>query len=158
MIHLTIDKRYQPINIDGMVIKAAETALKNQGVSLQADLSVVITGDQKLKKLNTQFRGKKHTTDVLSFPSGEFNDGKGHGYLGDVIISLPRARAQAKAGGHNLYEELQLLTVHGILHLLGHDHGDAQEEARMWAAQDEILNKLGVSIHSPATESPNLAP
>ncbi len=153
MIHLTIDKRYRPINIDGMVIKAAETALQNQGVSLQADLSVVITGDQKLKKLNTKFRGEEHTTDVLSFPSGEFSDGKGHGYLGDVVISLPRARAQAKASGHSLHEELQLLTAHGILHLLGHDHGDAQEKGRMWAAQDEILNRLGVSIHSPVTES-----
>lgn len=153
MIHLMIEKRYRPINIDRMVIKAAETALKNQGVSLQTDLSVVITGDQKLKTLNTQFRGEAHATDVLSFPSGEFSDGKGRSYLGDVIISLPRARAQAKAVGHNLHEELQLLTVHGVLHLLGHDHGSVQEKVRMWAAQDEILNKLGVFIHGPAAES-----
>ena len=154
MIHLTVDRHYQAVDIDEVLRRAAEATLENQGVDPRTDLSVVITGDRKLKKLNFQFRGEAHATDVLSFPSGEYDSQMGIGYLGDVAISLPRARVQAKAGGHSLHTELQLLLVHGILHLLGHDHGGPQEESRMWAAQDEILNRLGLSINRSDTESP----
>ena len=158
MIHLTVEKRYQAAGIDRQVRRAAELTLENQGVDPQVALSVIVTGDQKLKKLNEKFRSEARATDVLSFPSGEFGAEMRSGYLRDVVISLPRARAQAKGGGHRLHEELQLLTVHGILHLLGHDHAGPQEKSRMWAAQDEILSKLGVSIQSPVTEPSNLEP
>lgn len=153
MIYLTVDKRYQASKIEKMLTRAAEATLENQGVDTRANLSLVITGDQKLKKLNVQFLGENSATDVLSFPSGEFGPQFKIGYLGDVVISLPRARAQAKAGGHSLHAELQLLAVHGTLHLLGHDHGAAQKKSSMWVAQDEILDELGVSIRSPLAES-----
>jgi len=154
MIHLTVEKRYQNSDIEAKVKQAADVTLARQGVDPQNELSLVITGDRKLKEFNTQFRGEAQATDVLSFPAGEFTPGLTAGYLGDVAISLPRARAQAKMEGHSLVEELQLLTVHGILHLLGHDHGDSQEKSRMWAAQDSILKQLGVSIKSPHINSP----
>jgi probable rRNA maturation factor len=65
-------------------------------------------------------------------------------YLGDVVISVPRAAAQAREAGHSLEAEAQLLVIHGVLHLLGHDHAEAQEKDRMWAAQAEILERLGL--------------
>ena len=70
-------------------------------------------------------------------------------YLGDVVISAPRAQAQASAGGHAYVEEMQLLVVHGVLHLLGHDHGEPDEKQRMWALQSEILAELGCTLSPP---------
>jgi probable rRNA maturation factor len=69
--------------------------------------------------------------------------------LGDVIISLARARAQAKSGGHPLIDELRLLVIHGVLHLLGHDHATLSEKERMWAAQAKALKRAGASIDGP---------
>jgi probable rRNA maturation factor len=73
-------------------------------------------------------------------------------YLGDLAISVPRAAEQATAGGHSLTAELQLLTVHGVLHLLDHDHADDAEKQTMWTAQAAILEKLGAEITAPAVE------
>ncbi|MEX2143765.1 MAG: rRNA maturation RNase YbeY [Anaerolineales bacterium] len=152
MIFVYVDKRYQVHELEPLLKRAALAALKHQGEEPSAELSLVVTGDAKLKNLNTQFRGEAHPTDVLSFPSGEERATGKPGYLGDVVISLPRARVQAKAGGHSLLEEIQLLTVHGILHLLGHDHSVHEAKLRMWASQDEILRKLGLRIKSPLAE------
>ncbi len=86
---------------------------------------------------------------MLSFQADELDPETGRRYLGDVIISYPRAQAQAQAGGHALPAELQLLVVHGVLHLLGHDHGAPAEKEAMWALQAEILQRLGCAISSP---------
>jgi probable rRNA maturation factor len=153
MIAFNIDPRYKDLITQKLLKSAAEVALTHEGVSTEADLSLAITGDTQLKKLNRQFRGESHATDVLSFPSEEHDIESGRRYLGDVIISLPHARAQAKAAGHPLQAELQLLAVHGILHLLGHDHATRAERQRMWTAQDEILSGLGLSIHSAQAEA-----
>ena len=147
MVNLRIDARYKHLRLAGLLERTIEAALKQQGVK-NAELALMVTGDAKLAKLNAEFLGETHATDVLSFPSGE------KPYLGDIAISLPRARAQAKAGGHKLAEELQLLAVHGVLHLLGYDHAKPAEKKRMWAAQEKILNKLGVQINTQAAEQP----
>jgi probable rRNA maturation factor len=147
MVNLRIDARYKHLRLGGLLKRAVEAALKHQGAK-EAEVTVMVTGDQKLAKLNAEFLGETRSTDVLSFPSGE------KGYLGDIAISLPRARAQAKAGGHKLTEELQLLAVHGTLHLLGYDHATVAEKKRMWAVQDKVLNKLGVRISTQAAEQP----
>jgi probable rRNA maturation factor len=152
MIAVSIYPRYQDLKIQKLLKNAAEATLAHEGVSADADLSLAIAGDAQLKKLNRQFRDEDHATDVLSFPSGVQDIESGRRYFGDVIISLPRARAQAKAAGHPLQAELQLLAVHGVLHLLGYDHATAAERERMWAAQDEILNGLGLSIRSTQAE------
>jgi probable rRNA maturation factor len=153
MIAFNIDPRYRDLKIESLLRKAAEAALRYQVAPAEADLSLAVAGDAQLKKLNRQFRGESHATDVLSFPSEEHDIQSGRRYLGDVIISLPRARAQAKAAGHPLQAELQLLAVHGVLHLLGHDHATSTERQRMWTAQDEILSGLGLSIHSAQAEA-----
>ncbi|MEX1248127.1 MAG: rRNA maturation RNase YbeY [Anaerolineales bacterium] len=150
MIHIEIDKQYREKHSADLLTRTVEAVLKDQQVGRETGISVVITGDKKLRELNQQFLGEDHVPDVLSFPSGESSDAQ-H-YLGDVVISMPRARAQAKASGHRMDEELQLLTVHGLLHLLGHDHASPQEKARMWAAQEKILIGLGVHITANVSE------
>lgn len=147
MVEFSIDKRYQHLRLKPALQRAAEAALRHQKARSGTQLGLKLTGDKNLQTLNARFLGHDYVTDVLSFPSGD-----GSAYLGDLAISLPRARAQAKAGGHNLREELQLLTVHGVLHLCGHDHAAPAEKKRMWRAQDEILNLLGVHISAADAE------
>lgn len=156
MIAFHIDPRYRSLHLESALKEAAETALRHEGERAGAELSLVIATDAQLQKLNRDFRGENRATDVLSFPSDENDKETGRRYLGDVVISLPRARAQAKATGHPLKVELQLLTVHGILHLFGHDHAVPGERTRMWAAQDEILRQLGLSIKSTKAEAPHI--
>jgi probable rRNA maturation factor len=145
MVNVCIDARYKHLRLGGILERTVDLALKQQGVK-NGEVTLMVTGDARLAKLNAEFLGETYATDVLSFPSGE------KPYLGDIAISLPRARAQAKAGGHKLTEELQLLAVHGVLHLLGYDHPSAAKKKSMWAAQNKILSKLGVRISMQAAE------
>ena len=110
-----------------------------------ADMSIVLTDDAQLRELNREYLGIDAPTDVLSFPSDEEDPETGTPYLGDILISIPRAKQQAEAAGHPVEAEVQLLVVHGTLHLLGHDHAEAEEKARMWQAQSEVMSKLGLS-------------
>jgi probable rRNA maturation factor len=109
------------------------------------DLTIVLVDDARIQELNRDFLGHDATTDVLSFPADEADPDTGHRYLGDVVISFVRAVEQAIEGGHTVEAEMQLLVVHGVLHLLGHDHASKGEKERMWAAQAKVLESLGVS-------------
>jgi probable rRNA maturation factor len=135
----------------GYLERAARSALEFCGAPSNAELTVVITDDEQLRQLNRQFLGIDAPTDVLSFPSGaaEPNPDSGDPYLGDILISYPRAQVQAEAGGHAVKEELQLLLVHGVLHLMGYDHAEAGQKAEMWSAQAAILNSLGSTLRPP---------
>ena len=114
-----------------------------------ADATIVLTDDTQLRELNLKFLGIDAPTDVLAFPSGETDPDSGSLYLGDVIISYPRAQNQAASGGHAVIAELQLLVVHGLLHLLGYDHATPEQKKAMWAAQAEILAQVGCAIREP---------
>jgi probable rRNA maturation factor len=81
------------------------------------EVSVVLAGDGLLRRLNRDFRGKDRPTDVLSFPGGEGDEG-----LGDVVISVPTAARNAHRLGHSVPRELDVLALHGFLHVLGYDH------------------------------------
>ena len=124
--------------------RAARTALEHQSQSLDSDLSIILTDDARLHELNLNYLGVDAPTDVLSFPASETDPETGARYIGDILISIPRAQTQADAAGHSLEAEVQLLVVHGVLHLIGHDHAETAEKARMWKAQAEILEKLGL--------------
>jgi probable rRNA maturation factor len=124
--------------------RAAQAALVHEAQSLDSELSIVLTNEARLHELNLKYLGIDAPTDVLSFPAAETDPETGTRYIGDILISLPRAQSQADVAGHPLESEVQLLVVHGVLHLLGHDHADAGEKARMWKAQAEILAKLGL--------------
>jgi len=134
--------------------EAALVTLAQQGVSEACELVVVISDDAALHDLNVRFRGIDAPTDVLSFADDTRGPFAGGGadfprYLGDIVISIDRAREQAAAAGGTVMQELQLLTVHGVLHLLGHDHAEPGEKAAMWAAQTAILTALGANIALP---------
>ena len=114
-------------------------------VLASADMTIVLTDDAQLHELNREYLGVDAPTDVLSFPASESDPETGTPYLGDILISIPRAKQQAEAAGHSVEDEVQLLVVHGTLHLLGHDHAEAAEKARMWKAQAEVMSALGLS-------------
>jgi probable rRNA maturation factor len=128
--------------------RAAVEALHREGVESEVALSTVITDDEAVRELNRQFRDVDAPTDVLAFGSGEEGDfvtAPGEpAYLGDIVIAYPHAVAQAEEHGHSIDRELALLTVHGILHLLGYDHVTEAERTEMWARQNEILERLGL--------------
>lgn len=140
------------INIDNqqdfpestLLERAARFTLELQPDSADADITIVLTDDRQLHELNRDFLGVDAPTDVLSFPSSEEDPETGTSYLGDILISIPRAAQQALAGGHPLEAEVQLLVVHGVLHLLGHDHAEAEEKALMWNEQAKVLERLGL--------------
>jgi probable rRNA maturation factor len=140
--------------LPGLLVAAAVATLVEQQVSPPAALTLLLTDDAILQQMNRDYLGIDAPTDVLSFPTGDALPGmEGSGmdrYLGDIAISVPQAAGQATAAGHTLEDELQLLTVHGVLHLVGHDHAEAPEKATMWAAQAAILSRLGVDIALPS--------
>ena len=125
----------------------AEATLHAEGLTELPDMAVVITDDDTIRALNRDFRGVDEATDVLAFgeeKAGPFVLAPGEpAYLGDAIISLERAEIQAAERGHAAQTELQLLLVHGILHLLGYDHATEKGQQEMWARQDAILKTLG---------------
>lgn len=132
--------------LSNLLIHAVATALQTGEADDNADMTLALSDDAQLHELNRQFLEIDAPTDVLSFPSGETDPDSETLYLGDVIISYPRAQAQAAAGGHAVEDELQLLAVHGALHLLGHDHADESEKTAMWALQTRALEALGCPL------------
>lgn len=124
--------------------RAARFTLEVESSLTDVDMTIVLTDDAQLHELNREFLGVDAPTDVLSFPSSETDPETGVPYLGDILVSIPRATLQAQAAGHPLEAEVQLLVVHGTLHLLGHDHAEAEEKAAMWQAQAEVLSRLGL--------------
>ena len=124
--------------------RAAKAALENQSEPLDSDLTIVLTDDSKVQELNRDYLGIDAPTDVLSFPASETDPETGTRYIGDIIISVPYAAKSAEKAGHPLESEVQLLVVHGVLHLLGHDHAEVDEKAKMWKTQAEILESLGL--------------
>lgn len=141
------------INIDNqqdflesaLLERAARITLDLESAPVDADLTIVLTDDAQLHELNLEYLGVDAPTDVLSFPASESDPETGLPYLGDILISIPRAAQQAQAAGHSVEAEVQLLVVHGTLHLLGHDHAEAEEKTRMWNAQAEVMSRLGLS-------------
>jgi probable rRNA maturation factor len=148
MIYLQVDESLDNADALGdqyqaLLVTAAEQTLQHAGAEANAEATIVLSDDAHLQSLNNQFLGIDAPTDVLSFAGGDTDPDSNEPYLGDVIISLSRAEAQAAAGGHPTQDELQLLVVHGVLHLLGYDHTEKTEKVKMWAIQGEILDKLG---------------
>jgi probable rRNA maturation factor len=134
------------------VRRAVLATLVHQGAP-PVEVAVVISDDESLQALNRRFREINAPTDVLAFPNEARGPFVGLGgqprYLGDVIMSYPRAEAQAMGAGHATEAELQLLAVHGILHLLGYDDQEPAARVEMWSVQEAVLTALGVSVNLP---------
>jgi len=144
MIYIEINPKLKIKLEPGIIIGASEIALGEDLAGTENDLSVVISDDEQIRTLNKHFRTIDAETDVLSFPSTEIDPDTGHNYLGDVIISYPQALKQAIMAGHPVENELQLLTIHGVLHLIGFDHTNNDEKDKMWREQEAALSKLGI--------------
>jgi len=107
------------------------------------NVSVLITDNEEIRSLNLEYRQKDAPTDVLSFPLFDEDGTLDEDELGDIVISLERAKAQAEEYNHSLKREVAFLTAHSMLHLLGYDHENGEQE--MYVKQEEILNELGIT-------------
>lgn len=123
-----------------------EFALKHENLT-NVTFNVIFVDSDKITQLNRDYRGIDRETDVISFAleDGEANINFEFGrLLGDIYICVPRMKAQAKEYGHSLTREMGFLTVHGLLHLLGYDHMEKEEEKIMFKKQEEILDDYGL--------------
>jgi probable rRNA maturation factor len=147
MVNVSIPEQFAAAISEDRMTLAALKALENQKVNPdQVDVGIVLENNAQLRELNQQYLGIDAATDVLSFALDEKDPETGRLYLGDVIISVEKAQEQADKAGHAVSDELQLLAVHGILHLLGHDHAGEEEKNKMWAAQRQILADLNLDL------------
>ena len=124
--------RQRSVKIDDSAVRAFLSRVARE-VAGSREFAVLVTSDAAVRHANSVFRGKRQATDVLSFPDGE------NGRLGDIMISAQRARKQAECHGHPVEEELKILVLHGLLHLLGYDHerdnGEMQRVENRWRAK-----------------------
>lgn len=126
--------------VEELICPIAEFVLKKFELPL-FEVEIIVTDNQRIAEINTEFRQISSATDVLSFPNfdGEITASSIKQHLGSIIISYPRAVCQAQEYGHSLKRELAFLTAHGILHLLGYDHMEPEEEKEMIRLSEEIL-------------------
>lgn len=141
------------LRVEPAVFRALAAAAEVLGLPPDAELSLAVVDEPEIHALNRQYRQVDAPTDVLSFPLLELEPGDPipideiPPVLGDVVLSLPHIYRQADAYGHSPEREAAFLAVHGLLHLLGHDHVTPEGEARMFALQEEILEKAGLPRH-----------
>lgn len=128
---------------------AVLATLKHQGWTEPATVNLLLTDDETVRQLNRNFRDIDKPTDVLSFEDGEPPFPGAPIHLGDIAVAVPYALHDAEKEGWGESAEFQLIAVHATLHLLGHDHGDDDEKAHMWAAQETVLKSLGIHIRIP---------
>ncbi len=134
---------------ENIVLKVAEETFKVHNIEKDAEISVVFTDDEEIKEINNNFRNIDSSTDVLSFPQYEFFEEGDISHikdsvliLGDVIISLEHAKAQSVEFNHSLNREVGYLTAHSMLHLLGYDHMEDEEKARMRQKEEQIMTNI----------------
>ena len=145
-LSLCIDESFQKSIDEDQLRKAVAETLAAHGVDSPVELSVVITDDRVVQELNRTYRGVDATTDVLAFALADESQSlpfvtapDGILHLGEVLLSYPQAERQAKERGHPLERELGLLVIHGVLHLLGYDDEDSENEQKMRAMEEKLL-------------------
>lgn len=154
-IHFSNEQEKENVSAElRCLVKAAiYAALAYEDFEAQAEVSVTFTDDEGIREINREHRDIDAPTDVLSFPMLEegdctmdVNHGTGAVVMGDIVISLERAREQAKEYGHSFTREVAFLTVHSVLHLLGYDHVDSEDDDRlMRAKQNAVLEYMGIT-------------
>ncbi|BBH16085.1 endoribonuclease YbeY [Nocardioides baekrokdamisoli] len=134
--------------------KLARFVMDQMRVHPEAELCIKAVDEDTIATLNEQWMGKQGPTDVLAFPMDELLPGEldaelDEGVLGDLVLSPAVAERQGEAAGHGLLAELELLTTHGILHLLGYDHAEADEHQEMFGLQARLLTEWGSQAKAP---------
>lgn len=120
--------------------------MSHMRVHPDAELAIVLVDETAMEQLHLQWMGEPGPTDVLSFPMDELRPGRdgetsAEGILGDIVLCPTVAASQAEAAGHSVMAELSMLTIHGLLHLLGYDHAEPEDEKEMFGLQADILQK-----------------
>ncbi len=152
MIRATITNSQRKVKVTkevrALIAKACDATLRNEEFNDAAEVNITLVSDGKIKQLNRDFRNINRSTDVLSFPLGEggvynVNPESGVYMLGDIVLSLEHAVAQAEEFGHSFEREAAYLTVHSMLHLLGYDHvNNEQERAQMREREEQVMKLL----------------
>ncbi|MCX7950449.1 MAG: rRNA maturation RNase YbeY [Clostridiales bacterium] len=161
---IEVDNRQNKFEITqdliNLIEKTIDESLKFEKFNLNYEISVVLTDNEEIRQINKLYRGIDRDTDVLSFPMLEYDEGyeedgdievdfedlnpeTGGVVLGDIVVSLEKARQQAEEYGHSFERELSFLIVHSVLHLLGYDHENDSDRAIMREKEENILSNLG---------------
>lgn len=137
----------QMVLLENLLNYAAEVEQVPDG----AEVSISFVDNEQIRLINRDYRGKDQPTDVISFALEEMGEGEVEivgvdmpPVLGDIVISVPKAKEQAEEYGHSFMRELGFLAVHGFLHLLGYDHETEEEEKEMFSKQEQILGRYGL--------------
>lgn len=135
-----------------LIEQLLQFAAKEENIEEECELSVTFVDDEAIREINREYRDKDSATDVISFALEEMGEGEIEivgadmpRVLGDIIISVDTAKAQAEEYGHSTNREIGFLALHGFLHLLGYDHMTKEDEVVMFTKQRDILEKYGLS-------------
>ena len=148
---ISVEEKFRGLVDENWAREVAQQVLKAEGVTPPYEMSIVFTDSETVQKLNRDYRSVDAPTDVLAFymlPNKTTDDSPfimppdNITHLGEVIISYPQAVEQAKEQGHSVDKELALLIIHGILHLLGYDHEEPEDEAEMRDRERELLEEV----------------
>ncbi|MGF7399408.1 rRNA maturation RNase YbeY [Thermoanaerobacterium thermosaccharolyticum] len=160
-MNILIDNRQDKVDVDGLdkiVEDVVKTALDVEGVVDDVEVSVSFVDNEEIHKLNKYYRNVDRETDVLSFPLVEFeeiysdideenydeDDAAGPEPIGDIVISLEKAKQQAEEYGHSFIREVAYLTAHSMFHLMGYDHETDDERKIMREKEDEVMRRLKI--------------
>ncbi len=163
---MTINYEYEAekqleFDYEALLNKVVEACLDYEGCPYEAEVSILFTDDEQIKELNQEFRAMDKSTDVLSFPSIEYDEPgdfshleekvldyfhpeSGELLLGDIVISVDTARLQAEEFGHSIEREIAFLTAHSMFHLFGYDHMEEKERLIMEEKQNAVLDLLQI--------------
>ena len=124
--------------------KTIRTAVEAEYPNHTFELNIFFCDDETIRSYNREYRGVDRATDVLTFPMFDFGTPELPALLGDIVLSVPRAQAQAEEYGHSFEREMCFLAAHAALHLIGYDHENEDERAQMETRQREVLSALGI--------------
>lgn len=144
-IHLLNENKYDyPDDIDDVI----ETTLTVLNQEKKISVNINLVDEQEILELNKQFRDYSEPTDVLSFEAGVIDPETGNKILGDIVICIPFVEKQSTLLQNNLNNEIRLMIIHGMLHLLGYNHDDEHSKSIMWGDQNKILEKLQIELNN----------
>jgi probable rRNA maturation factor len=160
MAEIILENSQDKLSVDSKIEETIKQVilktLDAEDFGFPAEVSVTIVDADEIREINKEMRNIDAVTDVLSFPMLEFDENRNmiaddydldgdNLMLGDIVICAERAKEQAEEYGHSFLREMAFLTVHSMLHLLGYDHIDKEQEREMFARQEEILSLLGIT-------------
>ena len=154
-VAVELDETAVAVADDDVWIDLARSVLRGEGIRGQVEVAVEFVDEDRIAELNRRFMGVDGPTDVLSFPLERLEDRHPHDpsplLLGDVVVCPAVAVRNADDAGRDRADEVALLVVHGLLHLVGHDHVEPDERAEMWARQDSYLRTAGYRVEAMTT-------